>query len=1376
MTSHLGARLRGAWVCLAALAAAGCGSDSHIRSFEITAPEKGAELGFEDDVDEDMAGLQYDVEATASRVNAGTTVLLLIETPDAADDEPLEAAESTVAKDGSIVFAGVTLPAGTHTLQVKTATGSVQSAPDHDYTFKALVIDSPTDAAAIGAGEDEDAAKDGIQIDVAVSAYGIDSDEDITLQVDGAVVGAAVQADDEGMALFTGVTLAPGSHSLKAVAGKTESSAIRVSVRQPGCAAVQFTSPEPPADGDSLVLGGATCPASGADYVLDVVVSTDAADGEELELLVNGARAQTAEVKDEAARFSDVVLDRRDTPNQLAVIAQGPEGACEEVAFPVGIELDCVEGVSDGKVQIESPADGTTYNALGNGGHTQTADTTSPVCTADVVVLCSELGTDVELRHALTDATAIAASPCEAPESGDPALPDGFAGRARLSAVAFSSGSDETGMLVATQPVMGTGSSAVAASSVITLHGDCRPPSVALAPNFCGASQTIGVPLATDHVTRDLVVSDDTMDTAEVTIHVTNAGGAIDSTVTQSTSAGSTTFTGVDLGTPNAGVSTAMIGVTVTDDFANSISTSCSVDIAFDLPVLTLTSPTDAQSFGIGGGCNSGMTGVYGVPLAMTADKTADRSATVTVGALTSAYGPPLASAAITGCIPAAEGAHTLQVELESSLSGAKVTRSVSFTVDTLSVSAPTPNQAIGPACTCSTGMVSETGIPVTAALDPIHNGRSVSFQAGSNRLLTTTVVNGAATGCVPASLGNNTLTAILLNGANPSIAMQAVEFSLVTVTPTGGIPITTVTLPPDATYRTGDITLAWTLPVEAFPGQLKTYALRCANTALDVDTGTQTDWDAWWTNAKVFAMPSGVVPPTSSAAVGFRIGEVAHCVLRAADALGQNTPLVDSKPVDYAFRRHLVTPTSTGQRVGIAAAAIGDVDGDDLDDLLIGGVGEAHLVFGSSTPWATSNSDVVLQGELGSPLGQVITELGDFNGDGMDDFAISESSWTNPNGGLVSAGRVHLFYGRAARDWPATIDLRGACAADVCFENAQEEDSFGWALAGAGDFNDDGTNDLAIGAIHYPSLAAHGRVYVILGKAYEQGMTKTPGNKFWNISVSTPGGAPLQGFVLSSDGVQAELLGYAIVGVSNFDGRAGEDLVISALGFSALTDRLFFLSGRPYDLSTETGFKPLTMADFGFFDLDVPSGLPLDVSTTKGTTGSILAVLGNAYDVPGGQTPGAIDIAVLEIGTDHFVLYPGDNAFAPADKVRVTGASASSEIGGSIANGFSAALGTDLGDLDGDGKPELCASDRISSLTGSTPGQAFLWYSDVVQTATASDPLSYLDASPIAPPAGVGTARRLVEYAGDLNGDGDPDLVVGAPLANSRGELTILY
>src|SRR5437867_2137100 len=94
------------------------------------------------------------------------------------------------------------------------------------------------------------------------------------------------------------------------------------------------------------------------------------------------------------------------------------------------------------------------------------------------------------------------------------------------------------------------------------------------------------------------------------------------------------------------------------------------------------------------------------------------------------------------------------------------------------------------------------------------------------------------------------------------------------------------------------------------------------------------------------------------------------------------------------------------------------------------------------------------------------IASAGDFNGDGFDDIVVGA-----PFVGATDAGAAYVFFGGPSMDAVADLTINGTGS-----------DSLGWSVAGAGDINGDGFDDIIVGAPGADSPQSSGRADVVLG------------------------------------------------------------------------------------------------------------------------------------------------------------------------------------------------------------------------------------------------------------------------------------------------------
>jgi hypothetical protein len=162
---------------------------------------------------------------------------------------------------------------------------------------------------------------------------------------------------------------------------------------------------------------------------------------------------------------------------------------------------------------------------------------------------------------------------------------------------------------------------------------------------------------------------------------------------------------------------------------------------------------------------------------------------------------------------------------------------------------------------------------------------------------------------------------------------------------------------------------------------------------------------------------------------------------------------------VDADTTADLVIVAPAVSLLGTAVGAAGDINGDGFDDFAVrvsdgdGGVGKTNVYFGGASPDTTADLtlDDLLAGEGAAESPQALGHL-DFNGDGYDDLVIGlgESDVLN-----TDAGVAYVYFGGPG------VDVNF----DLFLGTATSLDYFGESVGSAGDVNGDGYEDLVVGA-----------------------------------------------------------------------------------------------------------------------------------------------------------------------------------------------------------------------------------------------------------------------------------------------------------------------
>ncbi|HKO79030.1 MAG TPA: hypothetical protein VJU78_01485 [Chitinophagaceae bacterium] len=420
----------------------------------------------------------------------------------------------------------------------------------------------------------------------------------------------------------------------------------------------------------------------------------------------------------------------------------------------------------------------------------------------------------------------------------------------------------------------------------------------------------------------------------------------------------------------------------------------------------------------------------------------------------------------------------------------------------------------------------------------------------------------------------------------------------------------------------------------------------------------------------------------------------------------------------------------------GFSVSSAGDINNDGFDDVIVGApgdqvtlnfgipfgsisndIGKAYVYFGNATPATVPGSVVSLNFKatdfLGASFGVTLNPLygysvngaGDVNNDGFDDVIIGSPVYTDL-GTLAVAGRATIYLGSAGGlNTINPIHRNGGLLANTLF---------GFSVNSAGDMNNDGADEVLIGAPGALSLlpGIAGKVYVYPG-----------------ISLPTSGSISSSPITYSDGSLLKTLFGFSVSNAGDVNNDGYDDIVV----------------GQPATLSL-SGLVTVGKASIFFGNGTLSNKTSSDVTLNSPRDPDILGLVsGNllfGFSVSGGKDlncDGISDVIVGEPGGTSLsglsginasggqaYIYYGRNATGPASNpgwdLKETGAL-------TVANllGYSVSM---AGDVNGDGKNEILIGaangtlDLTNVLTGlinfvfvQSVGSAYLYNGCIIPT-----------------------------------------------------------
>lgn len=382
--------------------------------------------------------------------------------------------------------------------------------------------------------------------------------------------------------------------------------------------------------------------------------------------------------------------------------------------------------------------------------------------------------------------------------------------------------------------------------------------------------------------------------------------------------------------------------------------------------------------------------------------------------------------------------------------------------------------------------------------------------------------------------------------------------------------------------------------------------------------------------------------------------------------------------------------------------------------------------------------------GASGDRFGRVVTGGIDFNNDGIDDLMVGADEARIP--GLGRAGTVYIFFGGQQFNGSLAADT----LADFRINGVQQNGRLGFDLDGATDINGDGFDDLIIGArLARPNdRRKEGEVYVVFGSEAQDSSL--------DLNRLDMHG----GFTLNGTG-QGSKYGKAVSGLGDINGDGVADFAAGAFLADNQGDKN---AGKTFILFGGQDFEGSgKLRDFEGFVFrggteGDGSGRSVDgIGDINGDGITDMVIGAPNADGEGGRNSGE---AYIIFGSEKFSKTLEPQLLDGSNGLRVSGEGVDDRFGYHVAG---------VGDVNNDGVEDFAIGARQADPLGrQDAGITYIVYGG--QPFDAGRELNDLDGFRVFGASAGDQSGFSLSSAGDFNGDGIDDLLIGARFADVEG------